>query len=623
LNWLLPTAQNNDPFPELKLPIALKILLLRRGFNTNSEINNFIKPSNPPEPTKEFPELNKALDRLIYACNNNENIAICGDYDADGLTSSSLLHRTFQICGARPIVRIPSRLKQGYGLNINMIEEINKMNIKLLVTVDNGANSIEPIRLANKLGIDVILTDHHKINGEKPKVLSLIHPSTISKSSPYIHLAGVGLAFILAKSLLKILKINTIDNDLLHLFTIGTIADMAPLLEANRFFIIKGLKTLHTSSSPGISSLLTNCGLNEEKLTSEDISFKIAPRINSVGRIGDPNLIINLLTDESPQNATNLARDCEILNHQRRELSDGLFEESIALIESKKDSVDSFILLAQPHWHPGIIGIAASKIMNKYKRPTALLASESNGLFRASVRSPEGFNIISALHDTSELLENFGGHKSAAGFTVHSKNIIKLHEILNKKANDWFLKTSTTLIKPEVYLQFNEINYILWNHISKLEPFGISNKDPIFWSRKCNVLKETWNKAGGRNLILEQEGYQLSVIEWDPNTKVDIPKVIDIVYNLKLNKWGKQKKLQLNLIDYRKYSERIVINKSGRKYTCYLNMDRSINILNQGNESITGNYDVNRNLLLDNTICSNDYIKGLFDEASMALGLIP
>ena len=405
--WLLPQAVETDALTALgaelrqrglaELPPELLAVLHRRGLGQWQAIAALLDPAPAPDPLEHFPGLTIAVERLEQACRRQEALAICGDYDADGMTSTALLVGVLQRLGARPQAAIPSRLDDGYGLNPGMVERLAGEGVGLLVTVDNGVSAREALERAQSLGVEVILTDHHSIPEVMPPHLALLHPAVTPEHSPYRGLAGVGLAHLLACSLCR--RLGREDGlEIAHnLFCIGTIADMAPLQGVNRRWLIDGLPGLRRSPLAGLQALQRIAGLEDGPLDAEAVGFQLAPRINAVGRLGDPLLVVDLLTTEDPGRAQELARACEVLNRQRRELCQAIEAEALALLEADGEQRPAFLLLAQSHWHHGVIGIVAARLVERFGRPVALLAGDGDGRLRASVRAPKGFAVDRSL----------------------------------------------------------------------------------------------------------------------------------------------------------------------------------------------------------------------------------
>ena len=355
--------------------------------------------------------------------------------------------------------------------------------IALIVTVDNGVAAYEALQRAAELGMAVILTDHHTLPEQHPPYLALLHPAVTPVDSPYRGLAGVGLAHVLAQALCH--RLGNLDGQAVarDLFCIGTIADMAPLVGVNRRWLLDGLPRLGQTRLEGLRALQRLAGLDAHELDAEAVGFQIAPRINAVGRLGDPQLVVDLLTTGDSERALHLARQCDALNRQRRELCGAIEAEALALLESDGERSGAFVLLAQHHWHHGVIGIVAARLMERYGRPVALLAGESDGRLRASVRAPKGFAVDKALSACADLLERHGGHPAAGGFTVRAERIGELQERLEGLAQAWLSEPGSGLpVRPEALLRLNRIDRDFWQTLRRLEPFGIGHPAPVFWS---------------------------------------------------------------------------------------------------------------------------------------------
>ncbi len=622
--WNLPEPILNDPLSPLQLPLELRLVLARRGYKNIELAKEILNPKVPTDPLNDFPDLTKALERLTHAIHNSEKIAICGDYDADGMTSTALLLRVFKFLGAKPIPAIPNRIDEGYGLNKMMVKSLHDKGVKLLITVDNGVAANEAIDLANDLGIEVIITDHHTIPNPEPNALALIHPATTPINSPYRQLAGVGLAYIIAVSMGK--RLNKLGGltSARDLFCIGTIGDMAPVLGANRYWLKEGLKNIHKSECKGLKALLQISGTPEKNIRSEDIGFKIAPRINAVGRIGDPKLIIELLTSEDETEAMNIARQCDTYNRQRRDLCDAIETEALALIESDRDKLSPFILIAQSHWHSGVIGIVATRLMQRFNRPAALLTSEGNSIFRASVRSPKGFSTDKTLKLCHEYLEKYGGHPAAGGFTVKAENVSKLHNKLNELASIW-IKDHGQLasIYPEVLVRLEIINRDFWNSLLEFEPFGIGYEEPLFWASDCRVEEIKIIKGNHLKLIITQGNTKIGGIFWNWKGSADIPRRIDIAFKLYCNNWLGKESIELDIKAIRKYDDQLALIVNGNKYLCEKINNRNFYIKNEYGDIITASIKDNNDVVCNDERINNVKVMHLLKQASICLGFVP
>lgn len=597
------------------------MLLQRRGYGSPAAIQALLEPPEAPPPRQHFPGLTAACTRLLQSCRDAEAVAICGDYDADGMTSTALLVGVLERLGARPVAAIPSRQDDGYGLNPPMVERLAAQGIRLLVTVDNGIAATEALERAQALGVEVIVTDHHTIPAERPPLLALLHPATTPEGSPYRGLAGVGLAYVLAAELCRQLRRHDGLQVALDLFCIGTIADMAPLLGVNRRWLLEGLPRLAASPLAGLQALMQVAGLGDGPVDAQAVGFQIAPRINAVGRLGDPALVVELLTTANPDRALELARDCEALNRQRRELCQAIEAEALALIEADGTTRSPFLLLAQGHWHHGVIGIVAARLMERFGAPVALLAGEGNGRLRASVRAPRGFAVDGALTACADLLERYGGHPAAGGFTVRAEQVAALHERLNGLASAWQEGTGSGVpVEPEVLLNLDRIDLGFWQALERLEPFGIGHPQPLFWSSGCRVVSQKLLRGGHLQLQLAQGGNTLRAIAWRWEHPEPVPAVVDVAYRLRQDHWQGQRRLQLEIAALRASATgldgtgEVVLRRRARTYWCRRQGDGLV-IRNAAGAEI------HQGLNQEPAEASHPYVRALLQDAALALGL--
>ena len=552
------------------LPQALVAVLQRRGVQSQQELQSLLQPDPAPEAKAHFPDLECAVQRLLQACREGQALAVCGDYDADGMTSTALLVGVLSRLGAKPQAAIPSRQSEGYGLNAAMVERLAEQGVKLLVTVDNGISAREALERAEALGLEVIVTDHHTIPPQRPPLLALLHPALTPPSSPYRGLAGVGLAYVLAAAVAERLRNPQALRTALDLFCIGTIADMAPLTGVNRRWLQEGLPQLHRSALPGLRALAELSGLEDRPIDSQGVGFRLAPRLNAVGRLADPQLAVELLTTGDADRALELAERCEQLNRQRRELCDGIEAEANALVEADGDQRPAFLLLAQNHWHHGVIGIVAARLVERWGLPVALLAGEGNGRLRSSVRAPEGFAVDAALQACSDLLERFGGHPAAGGFTVQATEVAALHERLNGLANDWLAgRDHALVVRPEALLPLKQIDRDFLQQLRRLEPFGAANPSPLFWARHCQVKRQRMLRGGHLLLELAVPTGSLTAIAWRWSGPEPSSPTLELAFRLKEDHWQGQPRLQLELEALRPaLQERVTLWRRQRCYQC-------------------------------------------------------
>jgi len=624
--WVLPAVVDACPLPQLPLPLSIRTLLLRRGLS-EAEVAELITPPELPDACGHFPDLEAAVERICRACEQGEALAVCGDYDADGMTSTALLLRALQPLGAKAEPAIPSRMEEGYGLNPAMVDRLHGQGIRLLVTVDNGVAAVEALQRARALSMDVIVTDHHTIPEPRPWMTALLHPATTPEASPYRGLAGVGLAYVLASSVAERLGRMDAIQVARDLFCIGTVADMAPLTGANRRWLLEGLTTLHRSRCEGVMALQRLAGLGETPLTAEDIGFQLAPRINAVGRLGDPVLVVDLLTESDPGKTMALARRCDDLNRQRRDLCDAIEAEATALVESDAEGlIPPFLLLAQSHWHHGVIGIVAARLMERYHRPVALLAGDGEGLLRASARAPQGFAVDQALTACADLLERFGGHPAAGGFTVKASQVHALHDRLNQLTQPWLDQEGAGRpVRPEACLKLNEINWDLWAALETLTPHGVGHPAPLFWSRGCQVAD--WRTLNGGHLAvtLQQGTHQRRAVAWRCSPLSPMPERVDVAYELKLNVWRGERRLQLELKAIREHTDTVRLSCGERSYlaSSKSGADNAVafGLTNDDGDRLEASISRDQTLSCKDERASHSRIQTLLEEAALALGL--
>ena len=621
-HWLLPAPLGSlaepaaleqlNPAGAEPLPPALLALLARRGHTSPEAVAQLLAPPPAPAALEHFPDLERAVTRLQRACRQGERLAICGDYDADGMTSTALLVGVLERLGARPQAAIPSRLDDGYGLNPTMVQQLAADGVALLVTVDNGVSAREALEDAAVLGVEVILTDHHTIPEALPPHLALLHPACTPVDSPYRGLAGVGLAYVLAAALCERLNSPTGLRVARDLFCIGTIADMAPLQGVNRRWLMDGLPALGRSALVGLQALQRLAGVEEEPLDAQAVGFQIAPRINAVGRLGEPTLVVELLTTGDAERALELARDCETLNRQRRDLCEAIEAEALALLEADGSHAPAFVLLAQNHWHHGVIGIVAARLVERLGRPCALLAGEGGGRLRASVRAPKGFAVDGALQACADLLERFGGHPAAGGFSVRADQVAALQARLEERAQLWLQhRGDGQPVEPEALVPLALIERDFLRQQQRLEPFGIGHPQPIYWSADCLVRQKKTLRGGHLQLELEQDGARRRAIGWRWQGELEaIPPRVDVAYRLQRNRWQGRETLQLELVGLRAHpGSEVVLQRRQRLYWCRRQGDRLVVRNAAGQE------------LCSDSAPDHPYLRALLQDAAMALGL--
>lgn len=564
-------------------------VLINRGLTDTQDAQYFLNPDLEPlpSPLQDFPDLALSLEILVQAIQQGHPIAICGDYDADGMTSTALLLRSLKSLGAIVEYAIPSRMSEGYGINDRIIEEFHRDGIRVVLTVDNGIAAYQPIALARQLGLTVIITDHHDLPPELPPAHAILNPKLIAETSPYRTMAGVGVAYILALELAESLgRGQDLRDMLLELFTLGTIADLAPLRGVNRRWVRRGLHLLPYSQIPGIQALMQISGVSNDKNIKPDaIGFRLGPRINAIGRIGDPVTVIELLTTDDEGIAIERAMQCEQVNKQRQQLCEQIEYEAVQYYENSDINAkdDRVLLLVQPNWHHGVIGIVASRLIERYGVPVFIGTYEDDDRshIRGSARGIPEFNVFEALECCRGLTLKHGGHKAAGGFSFLAENLEPIASRLSDYAHTCLepehLKPLIT-VDAEAYL--NDIDYDLYLELDALHPCGMENPEPVFWTRNVHILQQKFVGRGHLKLTLAQDdlitgepGQKIGAIAWRWGDYYPLPKVLDLAYRIKTNEWQGEVSMQLEVIGARHPQEEflgITFHHGDREYVCQM-----------------------------------------------------
>ncbi len=553
---------------ETGLPPLVTQVLLNRGIDTIELARDFLRPEGIvlPTPLAEFPDLAKSLDLLENCIAKKGKIAICGDYDADGMTSTALLLRALRLLGALVDYAIPSRMQEGYGINTRIVEEFHREGVQLILTVDNGISAVAPIRRARELGVDTIITDHHDLPPELPRANAILNPKLLPESSPYRGVAGVGVAYILAMSLAERFgQVAPMIRPLRELLTLGTIADLAPLTGVNRRWVKWGLKQLPQSKIPGVQALIQVSGAATTTVMKPDeIGFRLGPRINAVGRIGDPQVVIQMLTTEDMGEALTLAMQCEQTNQHRQFLCEQIEQEAIAWIESQHIDLlhQRVLLVVQPEWHHGVIGIVASRLVERYGVPVFIGTYEDNGeIVRGSARGIPEFNVFEALQFCHDVLHEYGGHRAAGGFSLPAEYLADFGACLQMFARQCL---EPHHLKPVIHvdacLDLKDITPELFHATETLDPCGIENPAPVFWTPNVEIIDQRLVGKGhikltvqsGAAVGLMSESKPINGIAWRWQDYFPLPPRLDIAYKLRENTWKGNTSIELEIISARR-----------------------------------------------------------------------
>ena len=484
---------------------------------------------------------------LMHDMQNEEKILVYGDYDADGITSTVLLVETLISMGANVSSYIPNRFEEGYGPNKEAFTKIINSGITLIITVDNGIAGVEEVDLANELGCDVIVTDHHKIQDTIPNAYAIIHPEHPEGNYPFKKLAGVGVAFKLAHALLEIFP-----DFLLDLVAIGTIADMVSITDENRIFVKQGLELINEDPRIGLKMLLELSGI-DTKIDEQTVGFYIAPKLNSIGRMDSAKLGLSFLMAEDPVTARALAEQIEQYNIQRKQVTEEIVKDVISKIENS-DKKQKNVIMVSGEYHEGVLGIVASNIVEKYQRPVFIM-NEKDGILKGSARSIFDFNIYVAMNKISDLFVAFGGHTLAAGFSFEQDNFEKIEEFLDnefeefKQNND--LKANKNI---DIVTSLEDISYQFLNSLDALKPYGMDFEKPTVLIENAMVLNKAYfgsEKQYLRLTIADEVGNLDCITFKDSVTfdKVEKNDIIDLLCNIDKNNFNGRTKLQAHIID--------------------------------------------------------------------------
>jgi len=473
---------------ELQVSPLVVDILWNRGLTTLQEMDQFLSPGlRHLAPPSDVPGLTEAIEALAHGLNEGRKLAVWGDYDVDGITSTALVTEFFTAHGIEILRHLPNRMEEGYGLNIAGVERLHAEGAEILLTVDCGITDNESVARARELGMVVVVSDHHLPAEELPNAHAICNPR-LSEGGPYDNLAGVGVAWVLMAGLNALLPGNADMKSLLDLVALGTIADVVKLTGMNRILVKNGLLLIKEAKRPGMAALKV---VSEYERTAElgagQIGFNLAPRINAAGRMGDPVKALKLLLASSFDEAMPYADELNAINMERRRQEQEISDEAFAQAESMKDMAG--LVLYAEHWHPGIIGIVASRVVEKYYRPTLILcAAEEGELIKGSGRSISEFDLHESLKAVSPILNGFGGHKLAAGLSILPENLDALREQFNEQViEELGPEPLTPTLKLDRELKFGDITHTLLSELEMLQPYGMGNPEPVFGSSVVSV----------------------------------------------------------------------------------------------------------------------------------------
>ncbi len=562
INYISKTSSVSPVFAQI---------LINRGIKTSQEISSFLNPSmSDLSDPFEIQGMQAAVDRISRAVKNKEKVFVHGDYDADGLTSTSIMVYALRMCGLEVGYFIPNRIIHGYGFSANAVRFAKESGASLIVTVDCGITSFEAVTFAKQEGTDVIITDHHEpmVSGESevtplcppllrgelkggfvlPEAVAVINPKLQPPDLKFSNLSGAGVAFKFAQALSMVFGQRFNFQDLLDLATIGTIADVVPLTGENRIIVREGIRLIHNGNRLGLKALKNAAGINGKGTRAELLSFTMIPRINAAGRVSDASDVVRLLLSDIEEEALGLSQWLNRLNSERQRIEDEVYQQALKKLDAEE--LSSVIVLSGEGWNQGVVGIVASRLAEAFCRP-AFIFSVENGIAKGSARSIPSFDICKGLSECRELLISFGGHKQAAGVKLNNENLLlfekKIGEIISSTTAEEDLTPSISI---DADINLSDANHSLVRELSLLEPLGYGNSEPLLG---CKGLEVIGPRIVGNNHLkmrLKQGTQSIDAIGFDMGGAMP-PDVIDAVFALTMNEWEKGRYLQLNLKAFR------------------------------------------------------------------------
>ena len=542
----------------LSLPPAIATVLVGNGVGSPEAAEAFFNPGRDQliDPGR-FRDMEKAVDCLMEALLLRRRIAVYGDYDVDGVTSVALLYLFLKDVGGDVFTHIPVRKSEGYGLTVEGVESIRARGAHVLVTVDTGITALEEIAHARDLGLQVVICDHHQPAAMLPNATAILNPKLPDEPYPFRELAAVGVTYKLCQALVQRLELDDEALDrYLDLVAIGSAADIVPLVGENRILVSRGLHKINHEPMVGVAALLQVADLMRRDVDVSSIVFGLAPRINAVGRLGSADRAVKLLCTRNRETATEIAQVLESENCQRKTIDHDTLEEAMAEVPLVCDLAhDRVIVLARQGWHSGVIGIVASRIIERYHRPTVMITIDDEGMGKGSARSIPGFDIYAALHSASDLLVQFGGHKYAAGLTIRAENVPELRERLRHWCADRLEEVDLNpRLRIDAEIPLRAVTRGFLEHLQRFAPFGPRNQQPLFLSREVH-LQGAPRVVGSGHLMLrvEQEGIEFDAIGYGlghmAGTLDEPGRGVDLVFAVMENTWRGTCCIQLQIRD--------------------------------------------------------------------------
>ena len=550
--WALAPSAPQGVVDALRLPRLWAQILYNRGIESRETAWELLHASEDAlhDPFL-FAEMDVAVDRVLKAIEEGETIAVFGDFDTDGVTASALLYEALLALGGDAFVHLPHRVRDGHGLNAEAVDAIAESGASVIITVDCGITSGDEVRQAKQLGIDVILTDHHAPMGAPPEAFATVAPTS---AYPFPFLTGAGLAFKLVQAIYQRLE-SPVPAGALELASLGTVADMAPLLGENRAIATLGLEKLRETERPGLLALLSAAGVDRESLDHESIPFIIAPRLNAAGRMDSAELAFNLLTEEDPFVVQELATRIEALNRERRSLTQELVDEGMRLAAEQVEEGQRLLFLVGEQFNPGVSGLVAGRLVERYSRPAVVVAVDGD-VARASGRSVPDYHLAQALSECGELFLHYGGHPAAAGFVARTDDLDAIRQSLQASARERLRDaTLEPRLRIDAEADFADMPGKTMDFIRRLAPYGQENPPPAFMARGVQATSRQQMGTQGQHMRLQlrQSGTTWEAVAFNQSWPEDVAERgrIDVVYTPEVNTFNGRTRLQMRLLGLR------------------------------------------------------------------------
>ena len=550
----MPPVPRGHPLGKCGLSPLMVQILFNRGLADAAQVEPFLRVDKrlSPDPFL-LPDMEMAVTRIYRAVLGGEKIAVYGDFDADGITSTAVLVQGLRTFNVEAVPYIPHRINEGHGLKITALETLKKEGVSLIITTDCGITGVNPVKKAHRLGIDVIITDHHTPTEELPPALAVVNPKIAACRYPFVDLAGVGVAYKLLQALLASVNKESQLEEVVDLVALGTVADMTPLLGENRYLVNRGLQRMNTVPRLGLTELLVKAGLSKGTLTSENITWTIAPRLNTASRLDHALPSYELLMTNSATRAGELTTWLEQKNTERQQITTRAT--AVAREQVLAAKLESLIMVRVDDFSAGISGLVANKLSDEFYRPSVVIRTGKK-ISTGSCRSIPEFNLINALTQCRELFVEFGGHAGAAGFMILTHNLPYLYERLIKIAET---ELAGVDLRPKIDIDaevtLKELAGSAYRTIQQLEPFGQANPQPTFVTRNVKVVncRTMGSDNGHLRLKLEQNGMVWDAVAFGfGSNEAEMCDPLDIVYNLELDQWNGKSTLRLNVLDFTK-----------------------------------------------------------------------